>query len=48
MKPRSRPTLARRLVSGLATLVVLATVAVANRPMVAVAGEALHTYQINR
>jgi hypothetical protein len=48
MKPRSRPTLARRLVSGLATLVVLAGVAVANRPMVAVAGEALHTYQINR
>ncbi|MEV6299423.1 galactose oxidase-like domain-containing protein [Actinoplanes sp. NPDC051861] len=48
MKPRSRPTLARRLASGLATLVVLAGVAVANRPMVAVAGEALHTYQINR
>ncbi|MFC7531469.1 galactose oxidase-like domain-containing protein [Actinoplanes sp. GCM10030250] len=48
MKPRSRPTLARRLVSGLATLVVLAGVAVANRPMVAVAAEALHTYKINR
>ncbi|WP_328465210.1 DUF1929 domain-containing protein [Actinoplanes sp. NBC_00393] len=48
MKPPSRPTLARRLVSGLATLVVLAGVAVANRPMVAVGAEALHTYQINR
>ncbi|MEU4425262.1 galactose oxidase-like domain-containing protein [Actinoplanes sp. NPDC024001] len=48
MKPRSRPTLARRLASGLATLVVLAGVAVANRPMVAVGAEALHTYQINR
>jgi hypothetical protein len=48
MKPRTRPTLARRAVSGLVTLVVLAVVAIANRPMVAVAGEALHTYQINR
>ncbi|GLY01071.1 glyoxal oxidase [Actinoplanes sp. NBRC 101535] len=48
MKPRTRPTLARRLVSGLATLVVLGTVVVANRPMVAVASEALHTYKINR
>ncbi|MDI6098413.1 galactose oxidase early set domain-containing protein [Actinoplanes sp. NEAU-A12] len=48
MKPRSRPTLARRLVSGLVTLVVLAVVAMANRPMVAAAGEALHTFQINR
>jgi hypothetical protein len=48
MKPRSRPSLARRLTSGLVTLAVLAVVAVANRPMVAVAGEALHAYQINR
>ncbi|MBB2945522.1 hypothetical protein FB565_005255 [Actinoplanes lutulentus] len=48
MKPRSRPTLVRRLVSGLATLVVLAVVVVANRPMVAAGSEALHTYQINR
>ncbi|WP_433793453.1 galactose oxidase-like domain-containing protein [Actinoplanes sp. CA-252034] len=48
MKPRSAPSLARRLTSGLVTLVVLAVVAVANRPMVAVAGEALHAYQINR
>ncbi|BBH66142.1 hypothetical protein ACTI_28270 [Actinoplanes sp. OR16] len=48
MKPRSRPTLVRRLVSGLATLVVLAVVVVANRPMVAAGAEALHTYQINR
>ncbi|MEU4693358.1 galactose oxidase-like domain-containing protein [Actinoplanes sp. NPDC023714] len=34
--------------SGLATLVVLAVVVVANRPMVAAGAEALHTYQINR
>ncbi len=48
MKPHSRPSLARRLTSGLATVLVLGVTAVANRPMVAVAGEALHTYQINR
>ncbi|GAA4923244.1 galactose oxidase early set domain-containing protein [Actinoplanes utahensis] len=48
MKPRSRPTLARRLTSGLVTLVVLAVVAIANRPMVAVAAEALHEFQITR
>ncbi|MEU4558958.1 galactose oxidase-like domain-containing protein [Actinoplanes sp. NPDC023936] len=48
MKPRSRPTVVRRLVSGLATLAVLAGVAVANRPMVAAGAEALHEYQINR
>ena len=48
MKPRTRPTLVRRLVSGLATLAVLAVVGVANRPMVAVGAEALHEYKINR
>jgi hypothetical protein len=48
MKPHSRPTLVRRLVSGLASLVVLGVVVVANRPMVAAGAEALHTYQINR
>ncbi|GIF12409.1 galactose oxidase early set domain-containing protein [Actinoplanes teichomyceticus] len=48
MKPRTRPTLARRLLSVLATLLVTAGVVVANRPMVAAGAEALHTFQINR
>jgi hypothetical protein len=48
MKPRPRPTLARRLVTLLASGVVLAVVAVANRPMVAAANEAYHEFTINR
>ncbi|GAA1601927.1 glyoxal oxidase [Actinoplanes couchii] len=48
MKPHTPPSLARRLTSGLATLVVLGVAVVANRPMVAVAGDALHTLKINR
>jgi hypothetical protein len=48
MKPRPRPTLARRLASGLAALAVLGVVGVVNRPMVAKAGEAYHDFSINR
>jgi hypothetical protein len=48
MKPRPRPTLARRLASGLVALAVLGVVAVVNRPMVAAAGDALHEFSINR
>ena len=48
MKPRPRPTLARRLASGLAALAVLGVVAFVNRPMVAAAGEAYHDFTINR
>jgi Domain of unknown function (DUF1929) len=48
MKPRPRPTLARRLASGLVALAVLGIVAVVNRPMVAAASEAYHEFTINR
>lgn len=48
MKPRPRPTLARRLSSGLVALAVLGIVAVVNRPMVAAAGEAYNEFTINR
>ncbi|GID27502.1 galactose oxidase early set domain-containing protein [Paractinoplanes brasiliensis] len=48
MKPRPRPTLARRLGSGLVALAVLSVVVVVNRPMVAFGADALHTYSINR
>lgn len=48
MKPRPRPTLARRLASGLVALAVLGVVAVVNRPMVAAAGDAYHEFSINR
>ena len=48
MKPRPRPTLARRLASGLVALAVLGVVAVVNRPMVAKAGDAYHDFTINR
>ena len=48
MTPRPRPTLARRLGSGLVALLVLTVVAVVNRPVVAFGSEALHTFSINR
>ncbi|MEV6637579.1 galactose oxidase-like domain-containing protein [Actinoplanes sp. NPDC051470] len=48
MKPRPRPTLARRLASGLVALAVLGVVAVVNRPMVAAGSEAFHEFSINR
>jgi len=48
MKPRTRPSLARRLGSGLVVLLVLGIVAVVNRPMVAAASDALHEFNINR
>jgi hypothetical protein len=48
MKPRSRPTLARRLASALSVLVVLGVIGVVNRPMVAAGAEALHEFNINR
>ncbi|KUL36633.1 radical copper oxidase GlxA [Actinoplanes awajinensis] len=48
MKPRSRPTLVRRLLSVLAALLVTAGVALANRPMVAAGAHAVHEFQINR
>ncbi|MBL7261146.1 galactose oxidase early set domain-containing protein [Paractinoplanes lichenicola] len=48
MTPRPRPTLARRLGTGLVALAVLSVVAVVNRPMVAFGADALHTYSINR
>ncbi|SDT70640.1 galactose oxidase early set domain-containing protein [Actinoplanes derwentensis] len=47
MKPHTRPSAARRLTSGLAALVVLGGAAVANRPVIAVAGEAVHTFRVN-
>lgn len=48
MKPRPRPTLARRLASGLVALAVLGVVAVVNRPMIAAGSEAFHEFNINR
>ena len=48
MTPRPRPTLARRLLSGLVSLVVLTVVVLVNRPVVAFGSEALHTFSINR
>ncbi len=48
MKPRPRPTLARRLLSAVLALGVLGLVVVANRPMVAAASEAYHEFTINR
>ena len=48
MKPRPRPTPARRLASGLVALAVLGIVVVVNRPMVAAASDAYHEFSINR
>ena len=48
MKPRTRPSLARRLLAGLAVIAVSGVVVVVNRPMVAAATTALHEYNINR
>ncbi|MBM2619307.1 DUF1929 domain-containing protein [Actinoplanes sp. LDG1-06] len=48
MKPRPRPSLARRMASGTVAVVVLAVVAFANRPVLAAGTEALHNYNINR
>ena len=48
MKPRPRPTLARRLVSGLVALAVLGVVGFVNQPMVNAAGDAYHEFTINR
>jgi hypothetical protein len=48
MKPRPRPTLARRLASGLVALAVLGIVGFVNRPMVAAASDAYHEFSINR
>ncbi|GAA2595812.1 kelch motif-containing protein [Winogradskya consettensis] len=48
MKPRTRPTVARRLASGLVAMLVLGIVLVVNRPMVAAASEAYHEFSINR
>jgi hypothetical protein len=47
VKPRPRPTLARRLASGLVALAVLGVVAVVNRPMVAAGSDAYHEFTIN-
>lgn len=48
MSPRPRPTVARRLLSGFVTLVVLTVLAVVNRPMVVFGAEKLHEFQISR
>jgi hypothetical protein len=48
MKPRPRPSLLRRLLSGLIGLVVLGLVVFVNRPVVAFGSEALHDFTINR
>ncbi|MFI5935590.1 galactose oxidase-like domain-containing protein [Actinoplanes sp. NPDC051494] len=48
MKPRTRPSLARKFASGLVGLTVLSIVVVVNRPMVAAASEAYHEFTINR
>ncbi len=48
MSPRRpRPTVLRRIVSGVVALVVLAGLAVVNRPMVAMAAATLHDIRIN-
>ena len=48
MKPRPRPSLLRRLLSGLIGLVVLGLVVFVNRPVVAFGSDALHDFTINR
>src|SRR5262245_65718106 len=48
LRPRPRPTLARRLASGLVALAVLGVVAVVNRPVLAAGNEAYHEFSINR
>ncbi|MFC7528344.1 galactose oxidase-like domain-containing protein [Actinoplanes sp. GCM10030250] len=48
MTPRSRPTTARRLLSLLALIPTLATLAVVNRPIVVFAQERYHHFSINR
>jgi Domain of unknown function (DUF1929) len=48
MKPRPRPSLLRRLLSGLIGLVVLGLVVFVNRPVVAFGSNALHDFTINR
>ncbi|GAA3336853.1 kelch motif-containing protein [Amorphoplanes nipponensis] len=48
MKPRPRPSLPRRLLSGLIGLVVLGLLVFVNRPVVAFGSEALHDFTINR
>jgi hypothetical protein len=48
MKPRPRPSTARRLLSGAIGLVVLGLLVFVNRPMVALGSEALHDFSINR
>jgi hypothetical protein len=48
MKPRPRPSLLRRLLSGLIGLVVLGLLVFVNRPVVAFGSEALHDFTINR
>ncbi|WP_250003019.1 galactose oxidase early set domain-containing protein [Actinoplanes sp. M2I2] len=48
MKPRTRPSLARRIAAGLAVVLVSGVVVVVNRPMVAAGATALHQFNINR
>lgn len=48
MKPRPRPSMARRLLSGLIGLVVVSLLVFVNQPMVAFGSEALHDFTINR
>ncbi|WP_045746292.1 galactose oxidase early set domain-containing protein [Actinoplanes rectilineatus] len=48
MIPRPKPTLARRLLSSLAALLIAAGVIVVNRPMVAFAADRYHEFSINR
>src|SRR4051812_18758703 len=47
MSPRHRPTVARQLLSALATLAVLVVLGVVNRPIVAYGAEAYHDFTIN-
>jgi hypothetical protein len=48
MKPRPRPSTARRLLSGLVGAVVLSLLVFVNQPMVAFGSAALHDFTINR
>jgi hypothetical protein len=48
MKPRPRPSTARRLLSGAIGLVVLGLLVFVNRPVVAFGSDALHDFSINR
>ncbi|OJF13566.1 radical copper oxidase GlxA [Couchioplanes caeruleus] len=48
MKPRPRPTTARRLLSAGIALVVLSVLVFVNRPMVAFGADAYHDFTINR